>query len=80
MQKIYCDICKEEIEPGDPHYTARFVRSKWWNAKSRSIDICNACHNILTDRERAMEEVSCCDFESLPLESDDEKEDANERE
>lgn len=76
MKKIYCDICKEEIEPGYPHYVARFVRNKkWWNAENRTIDICNACHNVLTDRERAMDEVSCCVFESLPLESDDEKED-----
>lgn len=76
MKKIYCDVCKCEIMPEDPHYVARFERNKKWrNDKDRSIDICNACHNVLMDSERAMEEVSCCDFESLPFDSDVEKED-----
>lgn len=70
MNKIYCDICKEEINPGDPHYVARLSRNKWWNVTSRTIDICNACHNVLTDRERAMEEVTDCDW-TKPLESED---------
>ena len=55
MKAMYCDICKDEITPGDTHYTARFVRNKWWNVKSSSIDICNKCHSIITDRKRAME-------------------------
>lgn len=71
MNKIYCDICKEEINPGDPHHVARFACNKrWWNAENRTIDICNACHNVLTDRKRAMEEATDCIW-TEPLESED---------
>ena len=61
MKKIYCDICKGEIDTGDPYYTARVVSNKRWNAKSILIDICNVCYNIITDRKCVMDEVSLSD-------------------
>lgn len=61
MKKIYCDICKGEINTGDPYYTARVVRNKRWTMKSVPIDICNVCYNVITDRKCAMDEVSSFD-------------------
>lgn len=70
MHKIYCDICKEEIKPEDTHYVARVARNKRWNDKSRTIDICLRCNNVLIDSERTMEEVTNCIW-TEPLKSED---------